>query len=298
MSAEEKRIAVSGASGLLGGRLVPALRRAGWTPRAMVRRRGGDGIFWDPRGGQLDAASMEGLDAVVHLAGENVFGRWTDAKKRRIDQSRVLGTRLIAETLAGLERPPRVLVSASAIGFYGDRGDAVMDEAASRGEGFLAEVCGRWEAETAPAEAAGIRVVHLRIGIVLAAGGGALQQMLTPFKLGVGGRLGDGEQWFSWIHIDDLVSSILFALDRDELSGPVNGVAPAPVRNTELTRVLGRVLRRPTLFPAPSFALNLVFGEMAEETLLASTRVAPAALETAGFTFAYPDLEAALREEI
>ncbi|MEM1178126.1 MAG: TIGR01777 family oxidoreductase [Acidobacteriota bacterium] len=298
MSAEEKRIAVSGASGLLGRRLLPALRQAGWSPQAMVRRPGGDGIFWDPRGGTLDAASMEGLDAVVHLAGENVFGRWTDAKKERIDQSRVLGTRLISQTLAGLERPPRVLVSASAIGYYGDRGDAIMDESGTLGEGFLAEVCGRWEAETAAARDAGVRVVNLRIGIVLAKGGGALKQMLPPFKMGVGGRLGDGQQWFSWIHIDDVVRSILFALDRDDLEGPVNCVAPAPVRNQELTRVLGRVVRRPTLFPVPKFALGVVFGEMAEETLLASTRVAPAALEGAGFRFEHPDLEAALRREV
>lgn len=292
------RVAVSGASGLLGRRLVPALRRAGWSARAMVRRRGQDGILWNPSDGTLDGAEMEGLAAVVHLAGESVFGRWTAQKKRRIEESRVRGTRLIAETLAALDQPPAVMVSASAIGFYGERGDELMLESSPKGDGFLADVSWRWEAATAAAEEAGIRVVHLRIGIVLAKEGGALAQMLTPFRFGVGGKLGNGRQWFSWIHIDDLVAAILFALENDRLSGPVNGVAPEPVRNGELTKTLGRVLHRPTLLPAPSLALQVVFGQMANETLLASTRVAPGALQDAGFRFSHRELEGALRQEL
>ena len=292
------KVAVTGASGLLGRRLMPALERAGFSAQPLVRRRGQSGIFWDPAGGDLDRSALEGYSAVIHLAGENVFGRWTAAKKKRIEESRVHGTRLIAESIAALEEPPSVLISASAIGFYGDRDDELMREASTKGEGFLADVCWRWEAATAAAAEAGIRVVHLRIGIVLDEGGGALAQMLTPFKLGVGGQLGDGRQWFSWIHVDDLVAAILFALENQELSGPVNGVAPSPVRNRELTKTLGRVLGRPTLLPAPSFALKLAFGEMANETLLASTRVAPDALAAAGFQFQHEDLESALRAEL
>ena len=292
------KVAVTGASGLLGRRLMPALDRAGWSAQPLVRRREQPGIFWDPAGGMLDPSALGGYSAVIHLAGENVFGRWTASKKRRIEESRVRGTRLIAESLAALDAPPSVLISASAIGFYGDRGDELMRESSTKGEGFLADVCGNWEAATAAASEAGMRVVHLRIGIVLDKDGGALAQMLTPFKLGVGGQLGDGRQWFSWIHVDDLVAAILFALENEEVSGPVNGVAPAPVRNRELTKTLGRVLGRPTLLPAPSLALKLAFGQMANETLLASTRVSPDALEAAGFRFQHGQLESALRAEL
>ena len=237
---------------------------------------------------------------MVHLAGENVAGgRWTKARKARIRDSRVLGTRLLAETLAKLARPPRVLVSASAIGYYGDRGDEMVDETAPPGDGFLADVCKAWEAETKPAEDAAIRVVRVRIGVVLAERGGALEKMLTPFKLGLGGRIGDGQQWMPWVAIDDLVRAIRFALDTGTLTGAVNAVAPRPVRNREFTDTLGQVLGRPTVLPVPPLALKAALGgQMAEEMLLGGARVIPRALDEAGFSFAYPELEGALRHVV
>ncbi|MEY3701094.1 MAG: hypothetical protein RI891_386, partial [Gemmatimonadota bacterium] len=255
-------------------------------------------VRWDPARGQLDAAALDGVDAVVHLAGENVGARWTAARRRAIVDSRIQGTRLIAETIAKMPRKPEVLVSASAIGIYGVRGDEWLDESSTLGDDFLAEVGTQWEAATAPAREAGVRVVHLRIGIVLAAGGGALGKMLLPFQLGIGGVLGTGRQWMSWISREDLIGAIHHAIQTPSLAGPVNAVAPTPVTNREFTKGLGRVLRRPTIAPVPAIVLRALFGEMAEGTVLASQRVRPAALEASGFDFLHRTLEDALRFEL
>lgn len=291
-----RRVAITGASGLVGSALSTVLSVCGHQAVPIVRRPTPGGILWDPRAGSIDAEALEGIDAVVHLAGESIAGgRWTDEKKRRIEESRVLGTTLLARTLAGLQRPPRVLVSASAVGYYGDRGDERIDESSPRGEGFLAETCEPWERSADPARDAGIRVVHPRIGVVLAQRGGALAQMLPPFRFGVGGPLGSGQQWMSWIALDDLVYVLLHALAHDRIEGPVNATAPQPVRNADFTRVLGRVLRRPAFLPVPAFALRLLFGEMADHLLLTGQQVWPDRLTEDGFRFAHPDLEGALR---
>ncbi|MDQ3804204.1 MAG: TIGR01777 family oxidoreductase, partial [Acidobacteriota bacterium] len=251
---------------------------------------------WDPEQGSIPADALEGHDAAVHLAGEPVAeGRWTDEKKRRIRESRVKGTRLLSETLAGLRQKPRVLVSASAVGFYGDRGGEVLREESAPGRDFLSGVCREWEAAARPAAEAGIRVAHPRIGVVLDAGGGALPKMLTPFKLGVGGKLGDGRQYMSWITLEDVVRVIRRLLDDEGLSGPVNAVAPNPVTNEEFTKTLGRVLGRPTIFSVPKFAARLAFGETADALLLVSQRVEPARLKATDFRFNDPELEGALR---
>lgn len=287
---------MTGASGLLGAALMPALRSAGWTPRAVVRRsaRGGE-VQWDPAAGTIDQAALEGVSAAVHLAGESIAaGRWTDEAKRRIRDSRVLGTRLLAETLAHLRTPPRVLVSASAVGIYGDRGDDRLDEASELGADFLARVGKEWEAAARPAADAGVRVVYLRFGIVLAREGGALGRMLTPFRLGLGGPLGSGRQWMSWIALDDAVRAVLEVLRNEAASGPINAVAPEPVRNAEFAARLGEALHRPAVIPAPAFALRALFGELADGALLASQRVYPARLAALGFHFHYPTLPAAL----
>ena len=294
-----ERVVISGASGLIGGALAGALAADGHAVGRLVRPgpavRLGD-VAWDPTAGRIDAAALEGADAVVHLAGESIAaGRWTAARKRAIRDSRVGGTRLLAEAVAGLRRPPRVLVSASAVGYYGDRGDEPLTEASAPGQGFLAEVAVAWEAAAEPARRAGLRVVHPRIGLVLAAAGGALPKMLTPFRLGLGGVIGDGRQQVSWIALDDLVSVLRHLLTTDSLAGPVNAVAPAPVDNRELTRTLARVLGRPALLPLPASVVRLVFGEMGLALLLASARVLPARLEATGFRFRNPTLEAALR---
>jgi uncharacterized protein len=292
-------VAVTGTTGLVGAALLPFLTTGGHRVTRLVRSKTtGDetAVLWNPQAGTIDAADLEGVDAVVHLAGESVAGaRWSDAVKARILESRKRGTTLLCETLARLRQPPKVLVSASAIGYYGDRGDQLLREDSDSGSGFLAEVCRQWEAATQPAEQAGIRVVRLRIGIVLSPAGGALAAMLLPFKLGAGGRLGSGAQYMSWISIDDLIGVILHALRTDELQGPVNAVAPSPVTNAEFTRVLGHVLHRPTLFPVPAAAARLAFGEAADEMLLASARVQPARLAATRYTFRHPNLEAALR---
>lgn len=291
-------VLVTGSSGLVGSSLVPLLESQGHRVVRLVRNQpGGDAeVRWDPGAGTIDTAGLQGVEGVVHLAGENIAeGRWTEEKKARIRSSREAGTRLLAESLAGLENPPRVLVSASAIGYYGDRGDETLSEESPPGEGFLSETCLAWEAAAKPAADAGIRVVHPRIGIVLSADGGALAKMLFPFKMGVGGVLGSGNQYMSWIAIDDLVEIIGHALVTDALRGPVNAVAPAAATNREFTKTLGRVLVRPTLLPMPGFAARLAFGEMADALLLASTRVAPARLEQSGYSFRYPQLEGALR---
>ncbi len=291
-------VAVSGASGLIGGALVRHLTTKGHRARPLVRRAPGPGeIGWDPAAGRLDPSDLEGLDAVVHLAGENVGVRWTRARKARIRDSRIQGTRVLSEALARTRRRPAVLVSASAIGIYGDRGDEILTESSALGprEDFLAAVGQEWENAAAPARTAGIRVVHPRFGVVLSPAGGALGKMLLPFRLGLGGLLGDGSQWMSWISIDDVVGALLHLVLNETLSGPVNVTAPEPLRNRDFTRTLGRVLSRPTLLPVPSAALRLVLGEMADSTLLASTRVLPGRLLESGYRFTHPDLETALR---
>ena len=293
------RVAVTGASGLIGSALVRRLEGEGHAVLRMVRRepRGPGEIRWDPAAGFVDAAGLEGVDAVVNLAGENVGERWTDARKRRIRQSRGDATRLLATTLAGLARKPRVLVNASAVGIYGERGDEVLTEASAPGGGFLAGVVREWEAATQPAADAGIRVVMTRFGVVLSAKGGALAKMLTPFKLGVGGPLGSGRQWMPWISLDDVAAVIDRAIHDERLSGPVNVVA-GTVTNAELAHALGRVLHRPALFPVPAFALKLALGEMAEETALVSQRVEPEVLRRLGHTFLHPELEGALQAAV
>lgn len=294
------RLAVSGAGGLIGSAVVSLLESKGHAVHRLVRRPpepGTDEILFDPVAGRIEAEKLAGLDGVVHLAGENVAARWTASRKRRIRDSRVLGTGLIAQGLAGLARGPRVLINASAIGYYGDRGEEPLDESSPPGEGFLAETCGEWEKSTEAAERAGIRIVKLRIGVVLSKDGGALKKMLPQFRLGLGGRLGGGRQFTSWIAIGDLARAILFLLERDDIAGAVNGTAPAPVTNAELTEVLARILGRPAFFHAPAFALRLALGEMSS-MLLASGRILPRRLLEAGFSFDHADLESALRSEL
>ena len=294
------KVIVSGTSGLIGAALGFRLTEAGHDVGRLVRSapsRAGD-VAWNPAEGTIDAARLAGCDAVVHLAGESIAeGRWNDAKKERIRRSRVAGTELLAKTFAGLDRPPQVFCCASAIGFYGDRGDEVLTETSSSGTGFLPEVCRAWEAACDPAREAGIRTVNLRIGVVLAQEGGALAKMLTPFKLGVGGKIGSGRQWMSWVSRDDLVRVIEHSLTTPSLSGPVNAVSGA-VTNQDFTKTLGRVLRRPTIFPMPAFAARSAFGEMADALLLASTRVEPTVLRESGFRFEQETLEAALRHHL
>jgi uncharacterized protein (TIGR01777 family) len=250
---------------------------------------------WNPDTGQIDLSRASALDAVIHLAGEPIAKRWTPDVKRRIRDSRVTGTRLLSEALARLRAPPKVLICASATGWYGDRGGEWLDENSAPGRGFLAETCQEWESAAAPAREAGIRVVNLRIGLVLSPRGGALAKMLPAFRLGLGGRLGDGRAWWSWITMDDLLEVIQHALANESMYGPVNAVSPNPVTNAEFTNTLGRVLHRPTLIPAPRFALEIIFGEMGREALLPSFRVKPATLIEAGFRFRFPELEAGLR---
>lgn len=298
LMSQTNTVLVTGSTGLVGTALVVALEAAGRRVVRAVRREVRDPateLRWDPVRGEIDRQRLAGVDAVVHLAGANIAGRrWTAAYKQQIRASRVAGTRLLSEALAALPEGPRVFACASAIGYYGDRGPAVLDESSAPGEGFLPEVCLEWEEACQPARAAGIRTVNLRIGVVLSPLGGALAKMLTPFKLGVGGVVGDGQQFLSWIALDDLVSAIQYALGDAQLSGAVNLVAPQPATNREFTKTLGRVLHRPTIFPMPAFAARLAFGEMADELLLSSTRVEPRRLLESGFQFRYPQLQPAL----
>ncbi len=290
------RILLTGSSGLIGQALLPFLPSNGHTVVRLTRSPAiGRHILWNPDAGTVNTEDLEDFEAIVHLAGETIVGRWTPEKKARIFESRVKGTRLLCESLAHLRRRPVALVSASAIGYYGDRGDQVLDEESSAGSLFLSEVAKAWEAATEPATRIGIRVVNLRIGFVLSKAGGGLATMLLPFKLGIGGRVGNGRQYISWIAIDDVVGAVSHALLSDSLRGPVNAVAPHPVTNLEFTKTLGRVLRRPTIFPLPAFAARLVLGEMANQLLLASTRVAPSRLLASGYEFRFPDLPDALR---
>jgi len=295
------RILVSGASGLIGAALAAQVEGQGVQVVRLARGRAQNSseISWnplaEPAGVGLSANAVSGFDAVVHLAGETIAGRWTTAKKNAIRTSRVRGTRNLATALAGAEAKPKVFVCASAIGFYGDRGEEVLTEQSAPGKGFLPEVCREWEEASRAAAEAGIRTVNLRTGLVLSAKGGALGKMLTPFKLGLGGRIGSGKQWWSWIHIDDLVGGILHAIGTEAVAGPVNMVVPNAARNAEFTKVLASVLGRPAIFPVPAFALGLAFGKMAaDELFLASQLVKPAKLEASGYRFQHGDLRAAL----
>jgi uncharacterized protein (TIGR01777 family) len=291
------KVAITGSSGLIGGALASALETEDYEIARLVRSGadpGGGRYLWDPGAGTLDARAVEGAGAVVHLAGESVAGRWTEAKKRRILESRVRGTRLMAETLAALDQRPEVLVCASAIGFYGKRGEQPVDESDPGSDDFLADVVKQWEAACEPARAAGIRVVNTRFGIVLSRDGGALRTMLPAFRLGVGGRLGSGRQGFSWVAIDDVVAAIGYAVESRGLSGPVNVTAPHPVSNEEFSKTLGRVLHRPAVLPVPGFAMRLALGEFSQEAL-GGLKVLPRRLEESGFEFGYPELEPALR---
>jgi uncharacterized protein len=293
----EARIAVTGASGFLGAALVGELERSGATVHRMVRgepRRPTD-IPWDPDAGTVTPGALEGMDAVIHLAGEPIAQRWTSGRKRRIRDSRVHGTAAIARAIAGLARPPRVLLSGSAIGIYGStRGDAIMVEGSAPGDDFLSTVGVEWERAAEPVRAAGVRLVFLRTGIVLGAEGGVLARLLPPFRMGVGGRLGSGQQWMSWIALQDWVAAVRFVLATESIAGPVNLVAPNPVTNDELTRTLAFVLHRSAIFPVPEFVLRALFDGMADAVLTGGQRVLPRVLESAGFRFHQPTLEPAL----
>lgn len=295
-------ILVSGSTGLIGSALVPFLIRQGHRVTRLVRTSpppGERSVRWDPESGTIDLAGLESVEAVVHLAGDPIAkGRWTPEKKVRIRNSRVQGTRLVAQTIARfpISNRPKALLCASAIGYYGDRGNELLPEESPSGRGFLAATCQEWEASAEPAVEGGIRVVHLRFGIVMSPKGGALAMMLPPFRMGLGGKLGSGKQFMSWISIDDVVEAIHHTLATPTLRGAVNVVAPNPVTNLEFTKMLGRVLRRPTIFPVPAFAARLAFGELADEALLASARVEPARLKASGYRFRHPDLEGALRD--
>lgn len=292
-------ILVTGGSGLIGRRLISCLEHQGHRVLRLVRSRdlvSDKAIFWSTTEGRFNWDEPSGIDAVVHLAGESILGRWTGAKKARIRDSRVDPTRNLCAFLAGMESPPAVLVAASATGFYGNRGEESLGEESPSGDGYLPDICRQWEAATVPASEAGIRVVNLRIGMVLTPEGGALAAMHTAFRLALGGQVGDGRQYMSWITRDDLVSAIRYALESDKLAGPVNAVAPHPVTNAEFTRALGRVLHRPTPFSIPAFAVRLLFGEMGSDLLLASARVEPERLRQAGFRFEHAELEAALKD--
>ncbi len=295
------KIAVTGASGLIGSALVPALEASGHEVVRLVRHepREPKEIAWDPAAGSIDAERLAGMDAVVNLSGATIGRRWTAARKREILASRVDSTTLLAETLAALEpRPrPKVLVCAGGVGIYGDRGDEILTEESELGTGFLTEVGAAWEAAAEPARAAGIRVVNFRQGIVLSRKGGALARLLTPFRLGVGGRVGSGRQWWSWVSLDDLVGAYRFALDGG-LEGPVNLVSPSPATNAQFVKALGRALGRPTVFPLPAVAVKTLFGEMGDGALLQGQRALPARLLEAGFTFRYAELDAAFERAL
>lgn len=297
------RVLVSGVSGPIGAALVPSLKANGATVTRLVRpgsstvARDEVQIPWDPAT-PISAEAVSGFDAVIHLAGESIVGRWTAAKKAEIRESRVVGTRNLAEALSQARERPQVFVSSSAIGYYGDRSDEVLREESAAGSGFLADVCQQWEVSTKGASDAGIRSVQLRTGVVLSAKGGALGKMLTPFKMGIGGKLGDGRQWMSWIDMQDMVGAIHHILKTDLLHGPVNMVAPRPVTNAEFTRMLASVLSRPAILPVPKFAIKLVFGEMGETVLLASQRVEPSQLVMSGYPFRFRDLRASLENNL
>lgn len=290
-----KKILISGAGGFIGTPLQKAFKDRGDAVTTLTRGDSGEGaIHWDPAAGEIDADQLSGFDAVVHLAGEPIAGLWTGGKKRAILESRRDGTRLLTEALAGASEKPEAFVSSSAIGIYGSRGDEVLEEGSGTGEGFLADVVSAWENAADPAREAGIRVVNLRIGLVTAESGGMMGPMKPAFKAGVGGKLGDGSQWWSWVTLDDVVRAFIYAVDTSELAGPYNVAAPNPVTNAQFTKSLGRALHRPTILPAPKFVLKAVAREMAGEMLLASQRVDSSRLTDAGFEFNDSELDPAL----
>ena len=293
------KILVTGSTGLVGTALIPRLTSAGHQVTRLTRgpgRAAGPAISWDPAAGVLDAASLERFDAMIHLSGESIAsGRWTQAKKARIRDSRVGSTELLAAAIGRLGHPPAVFLCASAIGYYGDRGETILTEESGSGRDFLSRVCRDWEAASEPIARKGVRVARLRFGVILSPAGGALAKMLVPFRLGAGGPVGSGRQYVSWIGIDDVLGVIVHALQMSDLGGPVNTVAPRPATSAELARALGRVLRRPAFLPMPAFAARMAFGEMADALLLASQRVEPKRLVSSGYRFLHPDLEPALR---
>lgn len=296
------RILISGASGLVGTHLIPTLRAKGHEVHKLARKtpRSSDEIQWDAEKGFTDAehAKLENFDAVIHLAGDNVASEnWSDEKKRKIKESRTVGTRVLVDALKTLRNPPKHFISASAIGFYGSRGAEILNEESAKGEGFLPEVCAAWEDEIKRAETFA-RVVYLRIGVVLAKDGGALEKMLTPFKFGIGGVIGSGKQWMSWIALDDLIRIFHFALENENLRGAFNATAPNPVSNEEFTKTLGKVLNRPTILPLPEFAIKMLFGEMGETLLLEGARVVPQKLEDAEFNFDFPNVKEAMEHVV
>lgn len=298
------KVLVSGASGLVGSELIHELKRKGHQPVRLVRRKGltsDPEITWDINAGKLDPQALHDIDAVIHLAGENIAGgRWSDERKQKIVDSRVKGTRLLAETLAKLENPPKVFISASAVGFYGNRGDELLNDVSSKGTGFLADTCKQWEEACQPARDKGIRVINSRFGIILSPKGGALKAMYWPFKLGMAGDLGNGKQYMSWIALEDVVGALVYMLTHEDLKGPVNVVSPNPVTNHEFTDAMRKAVICPMLPmhywtpPAPAFAVKALLGEMAEQLLLASQRVQPVALLGSGYEFRQPELKAAL----
>ncbi|HIG46406.1 MAG TPA: TIGR01777 family protein [candidate division Zixibacteria bacterium] len=291
------KILLTGASGLVGKLLIPVLKKDDHQIVRLVRSKdqaNENTVYWSPLSGEIEVDRLRHIDAVIHLAGEPIMGRWTDKKKERIRQSRADATHFLCKQLVQLTPVPRTLIAASAIGYYGNRPDAWVDEDAPSGTGFLPEVCSAWEEATESARKGGIRVVNLRIGIVLSPDGGALAKMLTPFRLGMGGKIGDGKQYMSWLMLEELIGMIQFALRTESLSGPVNAVAPNPVTNLEMTRILGSLVHRPTIFAVPSLAVRILFGEMGIALLLAGARVKPVRLSEAGYEFKHPDLEQAL----
>jgi uncharacterized protein len=291
------KVLVSGAKGLVGDALTKSLIKDGDQIVSLVRRATSSEseIEWHPNQAELDISKLEGFDVVVHLAGESIAsGRWTDEKKQKIVDSRVKGTTLLSEKLAQLSNPPSTFISASAIGYYGNRGDELLTEQSSAGNDFLSGVCTAWEKATSAAETKGIRTIHARFGIILDTEGGALKQMLMPFRMGVGGKIGDGKQWMSWIALDDVIRGLKYLIDKPSVKGAVNFVAPHPVTNAEFTKVLGQAVSRPTIFPMPAFAARLAFGEMADALLLSSAKVQPKVLREHGFEFEFPTLQGAL----
>jgi uncharacterized protein (TIGR01777 family) len=291
-------ILVSGSSGMIGSALIPQLMSRGHAVTRLVRkesRQARDTVVWNPETGEFDADCLVDTDAVIHLAGESIAARrWSTIQMRRILESRVRGTGLIARAMAFAPKPPRIMISASAVGYYGDRGDEILSEDSTNGGGFLAEVCRQWEGAAVPASGDRTRLIVLRIGMVLSPSGGALSRMLPVFRLGAGGRIGNGRQYVSWIAIDDLVEAILFVLETDSLRGACNAVAPNPVTNAEFTRTLGRILNRSAALPVPALAIRTLFGRMGQELLLAGARVRPERLLASGFQFRFPDLDRAL----
>jgi uncharacterized protein (TIGR01777 family) len=291
------KILISGSHGFIGSAVHRSLEQRGCQLLRLIRQTQiahSDEVFWSLPDSFIDHSKLTDLDAVIHLAGENIFGRWNEKKKQAIHDSRVKSTAFLAQTLAAMEHKPKVLICASAIGYYGDRGEHECIETAEAGDSFLSTVCRQWEQAAKPASEAGIRVVNLRFGVVLGKEGGSLAKMLPAFKMGMGGPLGDGQQWVSWVSIDDVVRAVEFSLNNENLSGPVNVVSPHPVRNKEFAQAIGQALHRPEVVPVPKRMLKFMFGEMADETVLASTKVLPHKLQTEDFRFAHPDLREAL----